>query len=113
MLLLPRLSPSTLLALALGLLSRPATPPVAAAAAAVLDETALTRARALVAPVPSAQSGGEFEHAEFWQNHSSTLSQAWQELGPCLQRRVFLPAAAPLSVTVLQNMRPRYRWRSS
>jgi hypothetical protein len=90
MLLLPRLSPSTLLALALGLLSRPATPPVAAAAAAVLDETALTRARALVAPVPSAQSGGEFEHAEFWQNHSSTLSQAWQELGPCLQRRVFL-----------------------
>ena len=100
MLLLPRFSPSTLLALALGLLSRPATPP-AAAGTVVLEETALTRARALVAPVPSAQSGGEFEHAEFWQNHSSTLHQAWQELGPYLQRRVALlrcQRPAPLSL---------------
>lgn len=43
---------------------------------------ALAAARALVSPKPSLSKGGEFEGHEFWEEHDSLLSRAWQELGP-------------------------------
>jgi hypothetical protein len=46
---------------------------------------AVARARAIEAPTPVTQHGGEFEHADFWEEHSSTLRRAWRELG--LQNR--------------------------
>eukprot|EP01043_Picozoa_sp_COSAG02_P048008 COSAG02_NODE_4666_length_5113_cov_2.619541_4_plen_344_part_00 len=42
---------------------------------------ALTQARQLTAPVPTATSGGEYEHAEFWQEHANVLTRAWREYG--------------------------------
>lgn len=42
---------------------------------------ALVQARKLVTPVPTATVGGEYEHAEFWQEHANVLTRAWREYG--------------------------------
>ena len=42
---------------------------------------ALAHARKLVAPAPTATTGGEYEHAEFWDEHASILTRAWKEYG--------------------------------
>jgi hypothetical protein len=56
-------------------------PAVPASGARPLPDSALAQARALVAPVPTAQKGGEFEHADFWEAHANVLTRAWHELG--------------------------------
>ena len=42
---------------------------------------ALAHAQNLVAPAPTATAGGEYEHAEFWDEHASILTRAWKEYG--------------------------------
>ena len=52
-----------------------------ASASASAADTPLARARSLEAPAPKAQTGGELEGAEFWEEHATTLTAAWRELG--------------------------------
>ena len=56
-------------------------PPAQAVEGMARPSSALARARALVAPVPTAKVGGEFEHAEFWEEHAATLRAGWAALG--------------------------------
>lgn len=55
--------------------------------------TALELARLLEAPVAAAQTGGEFEGLDFWQEHESLLERARLELGP-RRAYVYAPTAS-------------------
>lgn len=44
-----------------------------------LGQSALEQARQLEAPAPASTISGEYEGAEFWETHMSTLTNAWRE----------------------------------
>ena len=73
-----------LLALMLGTIATEPNGLVIVSASSAADSataTPLERARALEAPTPQARKGGELEDAAFWEEHATTLTQAWRELG--------------------------------
>ena len=64
--------------------------------------SALTRARALQAPVATRTVDGEFEHADFWAKHGSLVKEALSELG--LVDRTFFQTPLDYSRIVAPRM---------